>query len=117
MHLLEEALGGNGICPICHRDNPTHDLKDCALLKSLHLKLIHVAPVASPPAPAPASSAPAGATPSPGGRVATALGGSTGSATAPSGLMACTLNVLEEFDLDDDFRWDGNEYGMEYGAS
>jgi hypothetical protein len=87
------------------------------LLKSLNLKLIHVAPVASPPAPAPVAPAPTVATPSPGGNVATSnlppLGGLTGSATDPSGLTAHTLNVLEDFDLDDDFRWDGDESGAD----
>jgi hypothetical protein len=116
----KKALGGSGICPICHQDTPKHVPKDCVLLISLSLKLIHVAPVASPPAPAPVAPAPAAATPSPGGCVATAnlppLGGLTESATAPSGLTAHTLNILEEFDLDDDFHWDGDETGADYVA-
>ncbi len=41
-------------------------------------------------------------------------GGSTGSANAPSGLTACTLDVLEDFDLDDNFCWDGDESGAVY---
>jgi hypothetical protein len=114
----KKALDGTGIYPICHWETPKHVPKDCVLLKSLNLKLIHVAPVASPPAPAPAAFTPTGATPSPGGRVATAdvppLGGATGSATAPSGLTARTLDVLEDFDLDDNFRWDGDEFGANY---
>jgi hypothetical protein len=114
----KKALGETGICPICHRDNLKYVPKNCALLKSLHLKLIHVAPVASTPAPAPAASAPAGATPSPRGCVATAglppLGGLTGSATAPSCLTTCMLDVLEQFDSDDDFRWDGDDSGADY---
>jgi hypothetical protein len=88
------------------------------LLKSLNFKLIHVALVVSPPAPAPAASAPSEATPSPGGRVVTGdlppLGSLIGSATAPSGLRACTLDILEEFDLDDNFRWDGDKSGADY---
>ncbi len=88
------------------------------LLKSLNLKPIHVASVTSPPSPAPATSNPAGATPSPGGRVAAAdlptSGGSNVSATAPSGLMAHALDVSEDFDLDDNFRWDGDESGIDY---
>ncbi len=111
-------MGDNGICPMCHRGEPKHVPKDCPLLKSLNLKLIQVAPAASPPAPAPAASTPAAASPSPGGRVATAdlppLGGSTGSANAPSGLMACTLDVSEDFKSDDNFRWDGDESGTDY---
>jgi hypothetical protein len=74
--------------------------------------------VESPPAPAPAASAPAGATPSPGGCVATAdfppSGGSTGVSTASSGLMAHALDVLEDFDSDDNFCWDGDESGADY---
>jgi hypothetical protein len=113
----KKLSGGSGICPICHRDTPKHVPKDCALLKSLNLKLIHVAPVASPPAPAPAAPPPAAATPSPGGCMATAnlplSGGSTGSATAPSGLTANALDVLEDFDSDDNFCWDGDESGAD----
>ncbi len=73
--------------------------------------------MASLPAPASVALALAGATPSPGGRVATAnlppLGGLTDSATAPSGLMAHALNVLEDFDSDDNFCWDGDETGAD----
>ncbi len=58
------------------------------------------------------------ATPSPGGHVATAdlppLGSLTGSATTPSGLTACTLDVLEDFDSNDNFHWDGDESGTDY---
>ncbi len=114
----KKALGGSSICPICHQETPKHVPKDCALLKSLNLKLIHVAPVASPPAPASAAPTSAAATPSPGGRVATAVlspsGGLTGSATASSGLTAHALDVLEDFDSDDDFHWDGDESGADY---
>jgi hypothetical protein len=42
------------------------------------------------------------------------LGGLNGSANAPSGLTACTLDVSEEFDLGDDFRWEGDEFSAEY---
>jgi hypothetical protein len=74
--------------------------------------------MASSPAPAPVAFTPAAASPSPGGCVATAhippLGGSTGSANVPSGLMARTLDILEDFDLDDDFCWDGDESGPDY---
>jgi hypothetical protein len=63
----KRALNEGVICPICHQDTPKHVPKDCALLKSLKLKLIHVAPVASPPAPAPLAPTLAAATPSPGG--------------------------------------------------
>jgi hypothetical protein len=52
----KKELGGTDICPIYHRETPKHVPTDCLLLKSLNLKLIHVAPVASPPAPTPAAS-------------------------------------------------------------
>jgi hypothetical protein len=113
----KKALGGSGICPIFHQETPKHVPKDCTLLKSLNLKFIHVAPVVSPPAPVPAAPAPAAATPSSGGRVATAdlppSGGSTGSATTPSGLMAHVLDVSKDFDSDDNFCWDGDESGAD----
>jgi hypothetical protein len=100
-------MSGNGTCPMCHREQPKHVLKDCPLLKLLNLKLIHVAPAASKPTPAPVASTPAAASPSPGGHVATAdlppLSGSTGSANAPSGLTACTLDISEDFNPDDNF--------------
>jgi hypothetical protein len=43
----KKALGGNGTCPMCHREEPKHVSKDCPLLKSLNLKLIQVAPATS----------------------------------------------------------------------
>ncbi len=113
----KKVLGGSGICPICHQETPEHEPKECTLLKSLNLKLIHGAPMVSPPAPTPAAPAQAAATPSPGRGVATAnlppLGGLTGSATTPSGLMAHALDVLEDFDSDDNFHWDGDESGTD----
>ncbi len=81
------------------------------MLKLLNLKLIHVAPVVSKPTPAPATSTPVAASPSP--AVATS-DGSTGSANTPSGLMACTLDVSENFNLDDNFHWDGDDSGTDY---
>jgi hypothetical protein len=30
----KQALGGNGICPICHQEEPKHVPKDCGLLKA-----------------------------------------------------------------------------------
>jgi hypothetical protein len=40
--------------------------------------------------------------------------GLTGSATTPSGLAAHALDVSEDFDSDDNFRWDGDESGVDY---
>jgi hypothetical protein len=33
----KKALGGSGICPICHQETPKHVPKDCMLLKFLNL--------------------------------------------------------------------------------
>jgi hypothetical protein len=38
--------------------------------------------------------------------------GLTGSANAPSGLVA---TVAEEYDSDNNFHWDGDEFGVEFG--
>ncbi len=108
------SLAGTGFCPICHRDEDKHAPASCPLLAELNLKLIHV----SPPACAPvAASAPA-ASPSPGGYSAIAdevpALGSTGLATAPSGHVA---TVAEEFDSDNNFHWDSDESGVEFGHS
>ena len=112
------ALAGTGICPICHcPDKPWHVPSLCPMLKELHLT-IDVLP-GPPPAP---SAAPAPPTPS--GRVATAddsaVGGSSasGSASAPSGLVASvlpSLHVPDEYESDEDFRWVGDESGLDYG--
>jgi hypothetical protein len=67
-----------------------HVPANCPLLKDLNLKLVKGPPSAPSPAPAPTFPAPASA-PSPGGSAASAKGppnGSTGSKSAPSGLMA-----------------------------
>jgi hypothetical protein len=84
------------------------------LLVELNLKLIRV----SPPAGAPAAAPTPAASPSPEGRSAVAdeasTLGSTGSATALSGLIA---TVAEEFDSDNNFHWVGDESGVEFGHS
>ncbi len=109
-----QSLTGNGFCPICHFNTGKHAPAFCPLLAKLNLKLIRVSsPAADPPAaaPAPASS------PSPGRHSAVAdqapVSGLTGSANASSGLVAM---VAEEYDLDDNFRWDGDEFGIEFSG-
>jgi hypothetical protein len=112
------TIAGTGICSICHcADKPWHVPCLCLLLKELNLKL-GVLPPGSP-APAPG--------PSPTSCMVTAdesVPGSSlvsGSAPAPSGLMAltsCNLpGVPKEYNSKDDFCWDGNKYGVEFGAS
>jgi hypothetical protein len=111
---LEAISCGKWFCPICHRNTDKHAPASCPLLAELNLKLIWVSPpAAGPPAAAPAPAA----SPSPGGRSAMtdeapALG-LTGSANAPSGLVA---TVAKEYDLDDNFRWDGDEIGVEFSG-
>ncbi len=75
------------------------------MLAELNLKLIQV----SPPAGSPAATPTPAASPTPVGHSAvtneaSALG-LVGLATAPSGLVA---TVAEDFDSDDNFRWDGD---------
>jgi hypothetical protein len=91
-------LAGNGFCPICHCDKDKHAPAACPLLAELNLKLILVSPPAGPPAAAPAPAA----SPSPGGysAVADEASTSTGSATAPSGLVA---TVKGEYNFDNNF--------------
>ncbi len=72
----------------------------------------------SPPACAPVAAPAPVASPSPGGHPAVAdeasALGSTGLATAPSGLVA---TVAGEFNSDDNFCWEGDESGVEFGHS
>ena len=117
----DRAIAGTGICPICHRaEKPWHVPANCPLLKELNLKLVNgpraATPGSAPPAtPAPAPAAPAPA-PSPGGKVAftddRSVSGSVGSPSAPSGLMASVAD--EDFDSDQEFRWAGDESGLEF---
>ncbi len=118
----ERAIAGTGICPICHRaEKPWHVPANCPFLKELNLKLVK-GPPSSTPTPAPAASpalVPAAPSPSPGGRVSStydrSVSGSVGSPSAPLGLMA---TVAEDyFDSDEEFRWTGDESGLEYSPS
>ena len=118
----DRAIAGTGICPICHRaEKPWHVPANCPLLKDLNLKLVH-GPPSSAPGPAPSAApvpAPAAPSPSPGGRVAStddqSIAISVGSPSAPSGLMASVAE--DDFDSDDDFRWAGDESGLDYSPS
>ncbi len=110
----KRSLAGNDFCPICHRNTDKHAPASCPLLAELNLKLIRVSPpAAGPPAAAPAPAA----SPSPGGRSAVAYeapaSGLTGSANAPSGIVA---TVVEEYDSDNNFCWDGDEFGVEFSG-
>ncbi len=98
----KRSFAGNGFCPICHHTKDKHPPASCPFLAELNLKLIHVTPPATGP---PAAALAPAASPSPGGHStaadeASALG-STGSANAPSGLVA---TVAEEYDSDNTFR-------------
>jgi hypothetical protein len=119
----ECTIAGTGICLICHRaEKPWHVPANCSLLKELNLKLVNGPPSAVPspapaqaPTPAPLGLAPC---PSPGGWAALAdnpMGGSsTGSASAPSGLMAA---VEEDFDSDEEFCWTGADDNVGFSPS
>ncbi len=104
---LKWALLGDGICPICHRKENRHAPASCPLLAELNLKLIKVAPAAAAKAP---SVAPAPAPlPSPGGLSVvtdeTSASVSTGSANAPSGLMATVAaTVADKYDSGDEYQ-------------
>ncbi len=114
------AMAGTGICPICHREElPRHVPTQCLLLAQLGLKLVTCPPVANPPPPAPSPAL----APTLSGRAAAADGSSKSSSSesgsAPSGLMAALAPVdppLPDFESDDEYHWDGDEYGAEYSS-
>ncbi len=119
------AMAGMGLCPICHCDElPCHVPTQCLLLAELNLKLIICLPVASSPSP---STPPPCPLPCPvpaltlGGRAAatdaSSATASSGSSSALSGLSAAVAPVVpppHDFDLDDEYHWDGNDFGVEY---
>jgi hypothetical protein len=112
---VETCTLGTGICPLCHRKNDKHVPANCPILKDFNLKLIQGPP---PPAAAPAV-VPAGGTlavaPSPGGHSAVADDASASSSSiagiVPLGHVA---TVAEEYESDNDFRWEGDESGVEF---
>ena len=113
----KRALSGRGFCPICHRDGDRHAPVACPLLVELNLKLIKITPVGTGASPAPA--AVPGPSPSPGGRSAvsdeTSATGTSGSASARSGLVAMVAVADgDEYDSGDDFRWEGDESGFDF---
>ncbi len=114
-------MGSNGICLIHHQEEPKHVPKDCGLPKALNLKFVNVAPAAPSLAPPPLSSTLIAASPSPGGCMVSSAtpptSGLAGSGTALFGLngvVAITLNAVDDFDSDDDYLWAGNESGVDY---
>ncbi len=116
----KRVLVGSGICLICNREGDEHKHVPaiCPLLKELNLKLIQ-GPPTTPTSPANAP-APGPAVANPGGRSAmtddTSAMGSSGSGNVLSGLMATLAE--EDFPLDDEWRWDGDESGLDFqGAS
>ncbi len=114
-------MAGNGICPVCHRyEKPLHVPTQCPLLKDLGLELITcpaVTPGTAPPIPVAAASStmPATPVPPPSGVATSAVPGSSGSVAPPAALVASvipTVAPVDEYDTDDDFRWDGDECGI-----
>jgi hypothetical protein len=86
---------------------------NCPLLAELNLKLVKGPPRAAAPTLAPPGHVTA-ASPSPGGHSTVAdralASGLSGSSDVPSGLSATVAD--EEYNLGDDFCWEGNEYGV-----
>jgi hypothetical protein len=118
-------MAGTGVCPICHCNKlPCHVPTQCPLLAELNLKLIKCNPVAS----SPSSSAPPQCllpspmlAPTPSGRAAatdtSSATGSLGSSSALSGLTAAVALAVPppgNFDLDDEYHWEGNDVGVDY---
>ncbi len=93
-------------------------------LKELNLKLVKGPPSTPSPVPALASLAPAPApAPSPGGSAALATGppgSSTGSGSAPSGLMALLVGqydtLAEGYESEEDSCWAGDKDGLTYDS-
>jgi hypothetical protein len=91
------------------------------MLAELNLKLITCLPTGGAPSPAPSplpSPAPA---PTPNSQAAAAdassLSGSLGSSSAPSGMTALVAPAgtpTGNFDSDEEFHWEGDEFGAEY---
>jgi hypothetical protein len=119
------AMAGAGICPICHHDElPRHVPTQCPLLAKLNLKLITCLPVASSPSSSAPPQRPSHSSmpdPTPGGCAAVTDAssgtGSLGSSIALSGLTAAVALAVPppgNFDLDDEYHWDGNDLGVEY---
>jgi hypothetical protein len=107
------SLAGMGFCPICHHNGDNHLPVNCPLLAELNLELVKGSPPAAAPAPAPPGQITM-ASPFPGGHSAVAdralASGSSGSGDVPLGLVATVTD--KEYDLGDDFCWEGNIYGV-----
>jgi hypothetical protein len=107
------AMAGNGVCPVCHRDEkPLHVPTQCPLLKDLGLKLITCpasTPGKAPPIPAAmaSSTTPATSVPPLSGVAMSAVPGSSGSVAPPAALVASVIPAVapvDKYDTDDDFR-------------
>jgi hypothetical protein len=107
------SLAGTVFCPICHCDGDKHLPVDCPLLVELSLRLVKGPSLAAAPALAPPGHVPM-ASPSPGGQSAVAdrvsASDLSGSGDVPPGLVATVAD--KEYNLGDDFCWEGNEYGV-----
>jgi hypothetical protein len=116
------AIAGMGICPICHCAKKLwHVPANSPLLRELNLKLIHDPPSLSPAPvlahpPEPASST-LFLAPFPGGHIESADDTTAtvcaGSSTTLSALM---VEVVEDFDSDEEFFWTGNEDGQDFSG-
>ncbi len=107
------SLASTGFCLICHCNGDKHSPVNCPLLAVLNLKLVKGPPPAAAPALGPPGHVTA-ASPSPGGHSAVAdrasASGMSGSVDVPLGLVATVAD--KEYDLGDDFCWEGDETVM-----
>jgi hypothetical protein len=118
------AMAGTGICPVCHHDElPHHVPTQCPMLAELNLKLITCLPAGGKPAPAPGLAPSPMPAPTPGRHAvaadASSVSGSSGSSTALSGLTAVVAPApfpSGNYESDDNFHWDGDDFGVEYTA-
>ena len=107
------SLASTGFCLICHCNGDKHSPVNCPLLAVLNLKLVKGPPPAAAPTLVPPGHVTA-ASPSPGGHSAVAdrasASGMSGSVDVPLGLVATVAD--KEYDLGDDFCWEGDETVM-----
>ena len=99
---------------------PHHLPTQCPFLADLNLQLISGGGNAPPPstalAPSPSASAPLGGL-SVAVECSPPLASGGGSLAAPSGLTAVLASAdaaPADFESDDDYHWEGDEYGLDY---
>jgi hypothetical protein len=111
------TMAGTGIFPIYHWDEfPQHVPAQCPLLKEIGFMLVTCTLV--PPTPAPPALA-TSLSSQPAATEVALVSETSGLASAPSGLLAVVepvFNSIIEYGSKNDFCWDGNKNGVEYGV-